>query len=49
MIDTHDDSSIFLDDNVPLGEFLDEKLARAKDIENVETNEIIETNEVLET
>ena len=28
---------------MPLGEFLDEQLARAKDIENAETDEIIET------
>ena len=45
---THDDDSTLLDDNMPLGEFLDE-LARAKDIENIETDEIAETNEVLET
>ena len=30
----YDDASTLLDDNVPLGEFLDEQLARAKDIEN---------------
>ena len=33
---------------MPLGEFLDEQLARAKDIENVEIDEITETDEVLE-
>src|SRR3990170_1972394 len=49
MKDTYDDASTLLDDNVPLGEFLDEQLARAKDIENAETDEIIETDEVLET
>src|SRR3989337_254696 len=49
MNDTHDDASTLLDDNVPLGEVLDEQIARAKDIENAETNEIIETDEVLET
>ena len=38
-----------LDKTIPLGEFLDEQLARAKDIENVETDEITETDEVLET
>src|SRR3989337_808142 len=46
---THDDASTLLDDNMPLGEFLDEQIARAKDIENAETDEIIETDEVLET
>ena len=45
---THDDASTLLDDNVPLGEFLDEQLARAKDIENAETDEVLET-ENLET
>src|SRR3989337_3803774 len=44
MNDTHDDASTFLDDNVPLGEFLDEQIARAKDIENADTDEIIETD-----
>ena len=37
------DASTPLDKNVPLGEFLDEELARAKEIENTETGEIIET------
>ena len=46
---THDDASTLLDDNMPLGEFLDEQLARAKYIENVEIDEITETDEVLET
>src|SRR3990170_1157736 len=46
---THDDASTLLDDNVPLGEFLDEQLARAKEIENAETDEIIKTDEVNET
>ena len=45
---TRDDASTLLDDNVPRGEFLDEQIARAKVIENVETDEIIET-ENLET
>jgi hypothetical protein len=43
MNDAYDDTSTLLDTTVPLGEFLDEQLARAKDIENVETDEIIET------
>ena len=46
---THDDASTLLDDNVPLGEFLDEQLARGKDIENAETNEITEIDEAFET
>ena len=49
MNDAYDDASALLDDNVPLGEFLDEQLARAKDIKNAETDEIIETDEALET
>ena len=44
---THDDASTLLDDNMPLGEFLDE-LARAKNIENAKTDEVLET-ENLET
>ena len=43
MNDTHDDASTLLDDNVPLGEFLDEQIARAKDIENAKTDEVFET------
>ena len=34
MNDAYDNASTLLDDNVPLGEFLDEEIARAKDIEN---------------
>ena len=45
--DTYDETTYMLDNSMPLGEFLDEQLARAKDIENVETDEIIETDEVL--
>ena len=48
MNDTYDDASTMLNDDVPLGEFLDEQIARAKDIENAETDEILET-ENLET
>ena len=43
MIDTHDDSSIFLDDNVPLGEFLDEQIARVRQHDIVETDDELET------
>ena len=49
MNDSYDDASTFLDDNVPLGEFLDEQLAQAKDIENAETNEITKSDEAFET
>ena len=49
MNDAYDDASTLLDDNVPLGEFLDEQLDRAKVIENAETDEITETSEVFET
>src|SRR3989337_4489002 len=38
-----DDASTLLDKTVPLGEFLDEQLVRAKEIENAETDKIIET------
>ena len=37
----HDDTSTLLDDNAPLGEFIDEQIARTKAFENVETDEII--------
>ena len=49
MNDTHDDVSTLLDDNVPVGEFINEQLARTKAFENVKTDEIIETDEELET
>ena len=37
MNDIHDAASTLLDDNVALGEFLDEQLARTKAFENAET------------
>src|SRR3989337_2661173 len=37
--DTHDDASTMLDNTVPLGEFLTEQIAKAKEIENAETPE----------
>ena len=43
MNDICDDASTLLDDNVPLGEFLDERIARIKAFENVETDEELET------
>ena len=45
MHDAYDDT--LLDNTVPLGEFLDEQLARAKDIESAETDDIFETNEII--
>src|SRR3989337_1199872 len=49
MNDAYDDASIMLDNTVSLGEFLEEQLARAKEIENAETNEIAESDEIIET
>ena len=49
MHDAYEDTTTLLDNIVPLGEFLDEQLARAKDIENDETNNIYETDEIIET
>ena len=49
MNDAYDDASTLLDyDVVPLGEFLDEQLAKTKAFENAETDEELET-ENLET
>jgi hypothetical protein len=48
MHDAYDDTTALLDNTVPLGEFLDEQLARAKNIENVETDDIPETDEIIE-
>ena len=41
MNDTYDDASTMLDNTVPLGEFLDEQLAKAKEIENAENVETL--------
>ena len=49
MHDAYDDTTSLLDNNVPLGEFLDEQLARTKAFENAKTDEIVETDEELET
>ena len=49
MCDAYDDTTTLPDNTVPLGEFLDEQLARAKDIENAETDEITKTDEIIET
>ena len=45
--DTYDETTSMLDTTVPLGEFLDEQLARAREIENIEsdnTDEIDDEN-----
>ena len=38
MHDTYDENTSMLDTTVPLGEFLEEKLARAREIENIESD-----------
>ena len=43
MHDTYDETTYLLDNTVPLGEFLDEQLARVRGNENTETDDIIET------
>ena len=40
---THDDASTLLDDDVPLGEFLDEQIARVRHHDIVETDDKLET------
>jgi hypothetical protein len=45
MHDAADDTTSMLDNTVPLGEFLDEQLARV----NAETDDISETDEIIET
>ena len=45
---THDDASTLLDDDVPLGEFLDEQIARVRQHDIVESDDELET-ENLET
>ena len=39
---THDDASTLLDDDVPLGEFLDEQIARVRRHDIVETDDELE-------
>ena len=36
MHDTYDETTSMLDTTVPLGDFLDEQLARAREIENID-------------
>ena len=45
---THDDASTLLDDDVPLGEFVDEQIARVRQHDIVESDDELET-ENLET
>ena len=47
MHDAYDDTTALLDNSVPLGEFLDEQLSIAKDIENAEIDDISETDEII--
>ena len=42
MHDAYDETTSLLDNTVPLGEFLDEQLARVRENEITETNDIIE-------
>ena len=46
MHDTYDETTSMLDTTMPLGEFLDEQLARAKENEIIETNNIDESDDV---
>jgi hypothetical protein len=45
MHDAYDDTTILLDNTMPLGEFLDEQLARARENENTETDDDIEIDD----
>ena len=45
MHDTYDETTSMLDTTVPLGEFLDEQLARARDNEIIETDNIDESDD----
>ena len=42
---THDDACTLLDNNVPLGEFLDEQLARVRENEITETDDFNESDD----
>ena len=43
--DTYDDTTSMLDNTVPLGEFLDEQLARVRENEIIETDNIDESDD----
>ena len=45
MHDTYDETTSMLDTTVPLGEFLDEQLARAREIENIESDDTDESDD----
>ena len=45
MHDTYDETTSMLDTTVPLGEFLDEQLARARETEIIETDNIDESDD----
>ena len=45
MHDTYDETTSMLDTTVPLGEFLDEQIARAREKENIETDNIDESDD----
>ena len=45
MHDTYDETTSMLDTTVPLGEFLDEQLARARENENIESNNTDESDD----
>ena len=45
MHDTYDETTSMLDPTVPLGEFLDEQLARARENEIIETDNIDESDD----
>ena len=45
MHDTYDETTSMLDTTVPLGEFLDEQLARAREIENIEFDNTDESDD----
>ena len=45
MHDTYDETTSMLDTTVPLSEFLDEQLARAREIENIESDNTDESDD----
>ena len=45
MHDTYDETTSMLDTTMPLGEFLDEQLARVRENENIETDNIDESDD----
>ena len=47
MHDAYDDTTTLLGNAVPLGEFLDEQIARVNDIGNAESDHIFETDEII--